>query len=247
MRVGWLVDHAGMIGGAELTQQEFRDAAPDQVDIIDCRPGEIENCDLYVVQNCVQYDADDINKVTRKPTVKYWHDVGPHLKPGVMDALKPARHICCSPIQAEHMGITATYIPPPVDLSRFEAAAANMNGGRSGTVSVGSWRNYGKAAHKAAEWAQANGASIDFFGDGMFRPQGSEGVPYDQMPELLARYERFVFLPMVLEPFGRLVVEAWAAGCEVITNNLAGARYWIEHDPDAIDTAAADFWALVLS
>ena len=67
------------------------------------------------------------------------------------------------------------------------------------------------------------------------------------MPELLAKYERFVFLPMVLEPFGRTVVEAWAAGCAVVTNGLVGARYWIERDDGAIESAASDFWELVLA
>ena len=243
MRVGWLVDHASHTGGAELTQAEFRAAAPDTVEIIDCRPGEIHGCDLYVVQNCVQYTADDI-KACRGAIVKYWHDVGPHLQPGVMDALAPATHICCSPIQADYMGLTdAVFIPPPVDLSRFDAAAAQVNGDRKGSVSVGSWRNFGKAPHKAAEWAKANGETIDFYGDGVFRPHGSEGVPYDRMPGLLARYERFVFLPMVLEPFGRLVVEAWASGCECIVNGLVGARYWIEKNPEGLETAAHDFWA----
>jgi hypothetical protein len=32
------------------------------------------------------------------------------------------------------------------------------------------------------------------------------------MPALLAQYETFVHLPIVIEPFGRLVAEAWAAG-----------------------------------
>jgi len=251
MRVGWLADEATLTGGAELTQAEFKVAAPDGVEIVDCPAEGVDpTCDLYVVHNCVGYERDrDFNWPGHKPVVKYWHDVGPHLQEGVKDWLNTnARPVCCSPVQADYMGLRdAVCIPPPVDLSRFEQVAASVNGDRAGFVSVGSWRNYGKAPHKAQEWGQANGHSIDFYGDGMFRPVGSEGVPYDEMPALLARYKTFVFLPMVLEPFGRLVVEAWAAGCEVITNNLVGARYWIERDPDAIETAAEDFWAVVLS
>jgi glycosyltransferase involved in cell wall biosynthesis len=72
-------------------------------------------------------------------------------------------------------------------------------------------------------------------------------VAQDDMPALLARYERFVFLPVVIEPFGRLVAEAWASGCEVVTNGLVGAGYWIAEDPEAIETAAVDFWKVVLS
>jgi glycosyltransferase involved in cell wall biosynthesis len=67
------------------------------------------------------------------------------------------------------------------------------------------------------------------------------------MPALLAQYKTMVFLPVVLEPFGRVVAEAWAAGCEIVTNGLVGARYWIEEDPKAIETAGEDFWRVVLS
>ena len=72
---------------------------------------------------------------------------------------------------------------------------------------------------------------VDFFGDGPFAPQGPRQVPYEAMPALLAQYETFVFLPTVIEPFGRLVAEAWAAGCEIVTNGQVGARWWIEDEP----------------
>jgi glycosyltransferase involved in cell wall biosynthesis len=248
MRVGWLVDEGATVGGAELTQAEFRDAAPEHVEIVDCPPGGVvTDLDLYVIQNCVLYTTGDLEPIADKPRVKYWHDVGPHLQPGVKDSLADAKQLCCSPIQAEFMNLKdAICIPPPVDLSRFEQAAEKVNGNRKGAVSVASWRNYGKAPHKIGEWASQNGG-IDVYGGGIFAPPGAQEVAYDHMPALLARYETFVFLPIVLEPFGRLVAEAWAAGCEVVTNNLVGARYWIENDPDAIESAADDFWREVLA
>jgi hypothetical protein len=213
-RVGWLADEAGYVGGAELTTQEFREAAPEGVEIVDCPPGAVvKRCDRYVIQNCVTYTLKDLDRTDYKPTtVKYWHDVGPHLQPGVREWLDAVtKQVCCSPVQAEYMGIDdATLIPPPVDLARFEQAAASMNGGRSGAVSVGQWRNYA-------------------------------------MPALLAQYETFVHLPVVIEPFGRLVAEAWAAGCGIVTNNLVGAKWWITENPDALYTAGEDFWRTVLA
>lgn len=261
MRVGWLADVGATVGGAELTQAEFRAAGPGGVEIVDCygdvevpgarvlRDGDSwEDCDRYVIHNCVTYSVEALAALSGKPVVKYWHDVGPHLQPGVREWLDGnAIQVCCSPLQAEYMGLNdPVCIPPPIDLSRFEAAAAKMNGDRAGSVCVGSWRNYGKAAHKVAEWGAKNGG-VEFFGDGPFAPTGAVPVPYEAMPDLLAKYERFVFLPMVLEPFGRTVVEAWAAGCAVVTNGLVGARHWIERDEGAIESAAEDFWALVLS
>jgi glycosyltransferase involved in cell wall biosynthesis len=248
MKVGWLVDDADMTGGAELTQAEFRAAAPDGVEIVDCPAGEIvAGLDRYVVHNNVQYTLADMEQIDG-PCVRYWHDVGPHLQPGVREWLgEHATPICCSPIQAEYMALErALCIPPPVDLERFEQAAAKANGDRRGAVCVGSWRNFGKAPHKAAEWAAGNGG-IDFYGGGIAAPHGSRQIAYEDMPALLARYATFVFLPMVIEPFSRTVVEAWAAGCEIVTNGLVGARYWIEENPEAMDTAAEDFWAVVLA
>lgn len=248
MRIGWLVDEPVRPGGAELTQHEFRNAAPEHVEIVDCPAGNVDpDCDRYVIHNCVQYTLADLQPLEGKPVVKYWHDVGPWLQPEVRAWLtENALNVCCSPLQAEHMSLEALCVPPAVDVSRFEEAGAKVNGGRKGAVSVGSWRNYGKAPHKAAEWGAENGG-VEFYGGGELAPPGSEEVSYEQMPELLARYERFVFLPTVLEPFGRVVAEAWAAGCEIVTNGLVGARYWLEEDPEAIDRAAEDFWGVVLA
>ena len=52
-------------------------------------------------------------------------------------------------------------------------------------------------------------------------------------------------LPTEPEPFGRAVVEAWAAGCQLVVNGLVGAVHYLQHDPGALETAAADFWAVV--
>ena len=247
MKVGWLADDASYVGGAELTQAEFRAAAPDDVEIIDCPTGSVtRGLDRYAVHNCVTYTPEDLAAIQDAPAIKYYNDVGTWLRDDRRKVLQEhARAVCVSPLQAEYMGLRdAALIPPPVDLDRFEQAAAGVNGDRRGTVSVASWRNLGKAPHRAAEWAADHGG-LDFYGDGPFAPVGSQPVAYDRMPGLLARYETFVFLPTVIEPFGRLVVEAWAAGCALVVNDLVGARYWIDR-PDAIRSAATDFWALVL-
>jgi glycosyltransferase involved in cell wall biosynthesis len=244
-RVGWLADQATFVGGAELTQAEFRNAAPTTVHIVDCMPGHVvPGLDVYVVHNCVTYTCEDFDVIGDGPAVKYHHDVGPHIQPAVRSRLAGMRQVCCSPVQAEYMELQdAECVPPPVDLRRFRQAASERNGDRSGVVSVASWRNHGKAPHRASEWAQG---VIDFYGSGTFAPDGSREVAYDVMASLLARYETFVFLPTVIEPFGRLVAEAWAAGCRIVTNRLVGARWWIEEAPDKLDTAGADFWRVVL-
>jgi hypothetical protein len=250
MRVGWLVDDdEGVLGGAELTEREHRAAAPEGVEIVDCPKGNIDpTCDRYVIQNCVLYEVTDLLPLEGKPVTKMWHDVGPWMQPGVRGWLDAnATAICCSPLQSDYMGLDdAVWIPPPVNLQRFMTAAYHVNGNRHGNVCVGSWRNYGKAPHKVAEWAVENDSPVQFYGEGPWAPPGSKPVPYDKMPALLAGFERFVFLPNVLEPFGRAVAEAWAAGCELVVNGNVGAAYWLMEDPGAIETAGEDFWKVVL-
>lgn len=247
MKIGWLADITPNPGGAELTQAEFRAATPEGIQVVDCPAGAVNaDCDRYVLHNIVTYTTEDLAPLEGKPVVKYHHDVGPHIRPDVKQWIsRHAVQVCCSPVQADYMGLAAQLIPPPVNLDRFEVAAAAMNGGRKGAVCVGSWRNLGKAPQRAAEWG-ANNGGVDFYGGGIFAPPDSVEVAYDAMPDLLARYRTFVFLPTVIEPFGRVVAEAWAAGCEVVTNRLVGARYWIEDGRcGAIETAAADFWQTV--
>ena len=251
-RVGWLIDHVPFPGGAEMTAQEFRDAAPEGVEIVDCPPGEIQyDLDRYVIHNCVSYSSEEIDVLPAdKPLLKYWHDVGPHVHPRVKALLaEQARHICCSPIQVEQMGLEKRHpllIPPAMNLQPFLDAAAQANGDRRGAVSVGSWANPGKAPHKVAEWGQAH-EGVDFYGGGVCAPPGSRQVPHEALPLLLANYRTFVFLPTALEPFGRVVAEAWAAGCEIVTNGLVGATFWITKSPGSLDTAAEDFWKAVLA
>lgn len=253
MRIGWLADSGEYIGGAELTQDEFRKAVPDGIEIIDIPPGEPNrDVDRVVVQNCVTYGLTDMLALEGKPVVKLWHDVGPWLADGIRGWLDTnATTICVSPLQAQYMGLEDAYlIPPALDLQRFTEAGAKTTGifgSRRGNVCVGSWRNHGKAAHKVAEWAQQQREPVQFFGGGMFAPPGSDEVPYEEMPALLASFERFVFLPNVIEPFGRLVAEAWAAGLELVVNGNVGAAWWVQERPEALETAAEDFWKVVLA
>jgi len=235
----------GTQGGAELTQAEFRAAAPEGVEVVDCPHDEIvSDLDCYVLHNVVFYTPEEL-AFANGPLVKYWHDVGPHMHPEVLERLEGERHICCSPLQSGYLRLDeARLVPPALDLARFRQAAGLNGRPRAGIVALGPWMNYGKHPRAVLEWA--NGNAVDFYGSGPLAPPGAREVPYDDLPELLAHYEKFVHLPLVIEPFGRGVVEAWAAGCKVVTNSLVGARYWIEHKPEGLETAAADFWKAVL-
>jgi glycosyltransferase involved in cell wall biosynthesis len=242
MRVGWLADEHDPPGGAELTQAEFQAAAPEGVEIVDFAPGKQldQGIDRWVVHNCRTYSE-----------MPHWGRVFRYLHDMRGDYEHDQDLICCSPLQAEALGLHNAWVPPPIDLSAFRPTRQQRrNDERKGTCCVGAFMNPGKGGHLVAEWAAKN-EPVDVWGFGPYMPRGDYiadcgDVDPVKLPQLLWNYERFVFLPTALEPFGRCVVEAWAAGCEIITNNLVGARYWIEEAPEKLETASEDFWTLVL-
>lgn len=257
MKVAWLADTGnadGTIGGAELTQREFRTAKPKGVKTVTVQPDRLElvrDCDAVCVFNCVGYPDATIRALSGKRVVRYFNDVAPHGSPDLtLWLLSNATAVFTSPLHMQRFPWINGHkpdhrlIPPPVPLERFRSAQ-NAAERRTGAVALGPWMNPGKSPHRAAEWAREAGVQIDYFGGGPFAPPGSMPIEYDHVPELFAKYRTFVHLPSVLEPFGRTVVEAWAAGCELVINGLVGARYWIEEQPDRLETAAGDFWDVV--
>jgi glycosyltransferase involved in cell wall biosynthesis len=236
--VGWLHHNpGGYVGGAELTMREFKLAAPDGVKVIDCPPGEIADCDRYVIGNEIGYNG-------RPQGIRYLHD----MRGGQKDSDKL---IFCSPLQREKYGLPGEVVPPALDLARFRPnRQTKRNTKRKGNVSIGAWHNPGKGQQLLREWSDENGL-LEVWGEGEFIPYGSNidyrgKLPHEQVAQTLWQYETFVHLPTALEPFGRAVVEAWAAGCGLVLNGNVGAQYYIQNDPEALETAAERFWRCVL-
>lgn len=247
MKLGWLQDIPGYIGGAELTAQAQREAAPAGVEIIDCKPGQIAECDAYVVHNCTQYAPDTIDHLRGKPVVKYVHDVWGNGSAALREHLiASARLLLCSPLHREKLqkdyGADGTLVPPPCRMEKVEAEQTGE------CVWLGHGMYPGKGIGAAVSWANTNEVRTDFIGDGPYMP-ATEGyvtkrppVEYEDVPRTLARYESFLFTPTRIEPFGRATVEAWAQGLRLHVNESVGARWWIENQPDALFAAAETFW-----
>jgi glycosyltransferase involved in cell wall biosynthesis len=256
--VGWIADSFDVPGGAELTQGEFRAAAPTGVHLIEVQPGDLEQlggCDCVCIHNCVTYPAaETIAALDGKPVLRYWHDLARVGGPGDPAlnrwAAEHATSVFCSPLHRDRfphrIGGESHLIPPAIDLDRFRSQGKRRPGG---ACWLGSAAHAGKGLIQAFEWAEEN-EPVDFWGVLPFEPPDSPRivakgpVPPQYVPEILGRYQRFVFLPTTVEPFGRAVVEAWAAGCELIVNRNVGALHWIE-SPKGLQSAAGDFWRLV--
>lgn len=252
--IGWVIDDPGYIGGAELDALELLKAAPEWADIVICHAEAVEgDCDAYIVHNCNDFSEALIPLLGGKPVIKrvydLWMDGNDKLRRWL---LRNATLILpVSPLQHRAMRweiqTPVEYIPCTVDVPKFRAAD---NAHRAGAAWIG--RLYpGKGLDAAQQWAVEHETQIDVYGFGALEHNISDPLRYlgklspQDVPGALAQYETFVFLPDAVEPCGRSVVEAWAAGCKVATNGNCGAAWWIQNKPEALENSAAMFWAAV--
>lgn len=253
MKIAWLADNEGYQGSATLSQVQLRLMAPEQLEIIDVAPlevGRIEGCDAVCIHSALTYDDSMIPLLEGKPVIRCWYDMGGRGDRGLSRwTLENATNVFSSPLHrdrfVESLPASSELIPQPIALERFRREKRKTRG----TCWVGWAMNPGKGLVLIAEWAAVN-EPVDFWGEGIFLPPASDvveqrgSIPPGEVPEVVSLYNRFISLPTMIEPFGRGVIEAWAAGCDLVVNRNVGARHWIEN-PDALETAGPDYWAAV--
>jgi len=213
---------------------------------------------LYVIQNSTTYGDRWIEELCRRPIVRHvrdpWYAGSALLRRWILD--NAALLIFSSPVQVEAFGYQfdrpTAIIPPPVDVERFKAEARPVEE-REGSVFVGRVDVY-KGAPRAVDWALRTGEPLALIGD-VLMPFGAlppyirimGPAPYEEMPEILGMCKRLVFFPEWPEAFGRAVVEAWAAGCELLVEGRVGAMWWIENAPErlGLEGPVREFWEAV--
>ncbi len=259
MRLGWLADEEhGIIGGAELTAAQYLKDAPPWVEVVACPPfGIIEGLDAYAVQNCTSYPSTTIASFGSAPVVKVAHDIQRHGDAMLKDWLfaNSAAFVYFSPLQWANMSqpvkCWAVLMPPAIDLGPFREAAAKGIKRMDRTLWLGQMTGPHKGIGAAVDWALRYGP-VDFYGAGGFMPSSTPPMvnvcgqrDYSLVPCLMAQYERFLFLPSGIEAGPRTILEASAAGCEVISNSNCGSNYWLEKPFSEVESGSAQFWGLV--
>lgn len=253
VRIGWVMDDPGYKGGAELEADLLAANAPGWAEIVPCPLTAVAyDVDAYVIHNCAAATDRLIGFLEGKRVVKRVHDLWRDGDAGLRAwLLKHADVVLLSsPLQhgalAWRIEAPIAYVPSAVDAPALRAAAGGANG-RAGAMWLG--RLYdGKGIGQAGEWARAAGVEIDVYGFGALEGAVKPPLRYcgqvaaAEVPALMAQYERFVFLPDAVEPYGRAAAEAWLAGCELIVNHNVGALWWIENEPEAVGDGAARFW-----
>lgn len=260
MRVGWLADRSSYTGGAELATQLLRDRAPAGVEIVDCAPGRVvPDLDVYALGNVTQYEARELDFFMGSPMVKLVHDLWPHGDPELRErVLDEALVLFISPLQRTAFPYPVRrerMIPTPIELERFrELRETYSRDERDAAVWLGAMTGPHKGLAEAIAWAELHDEVLACYGVGPVRPPANHPnaidygeLAYEDVPEVLSGYRRFVYLPPAPEPVGRAVLEAWAAGCELITNGNVGAAYWIRSRPRDVERGAEMFWRSLLA
>ena len=268
IRVGWCEHSVSVVGGAEMSTQALINNAPDNVEIVLCpankRP-KTEDIDVFVIQNCVTYKKQWIEELSMKPVIKQirdpWYAGSPTLRRWLLDNSEVL--IFSSFMQytqfSYHIQNSRKFrvIPVPIQLDDFRLAAKNSTE-RHGTIFAGRTDTF-KGMHSVIDWALKNKEPLNVVVDtrcvgGSFDIHELPPyikflgkVPYNEMPELMAKHKKYIALPMWPEAFGRTVAEAWAAGCELVLNENVGAKEWIENSPMRLgfDGPIFEFWDIV--
>jgi glycosyltransferase involved in cell wall biosynthesis len=258
MIIGWLMDDPGYQGGAELDAEMLIAHAPSDVAVVRIPPDApfADFCDGYVVGNCVQYRAGHIQLLEHKPVIKRIYDLWPHgsteLKQWLLAHASLVIPVSPMLLEINRLGAIAApieCIPCAVELDAFEAPAAKGLR-REGNVWIG--RLYaGKGVLALARWAENRRTEVDVYGFGPHEALVTGRLHYrgeiapEQVADVLARYKTFVFLPTERDACPRSVIEAWAAGCELVVNNNVGTLWWLKHDPAALRQVCGCFWNAV--
>ena len=260
VKIGWLKDNPGFIGGAEVSWSILMQNAPNWVKLIYCPPNKRPpDVDLFIVQNNVQYDKRWIEELSLKPVIKQIRDpwaVGDSvLRRWLLDNSELL--IFNSQPHIDYFGFNFTrpfaIIPPPIDLATYQEAALPVNE-REGNIFVGRVGPT-KGAHLAIDWALQTGERLDLYGQNFGHSYGAlpdniqfHGfVHHARMPYIMGKAKRLLLFPMWIESFGRVVAEAWAAGCGLLVEPIerVGAMWWIEQQQDDIGNGVAMFWDAV--
>jgi len=255
MRIGWVFDSPDYVGGAELNRAALEKEAPDWAELVPMTESTLAaGMDAYIVHNCTKFRANRITAFGDAPVIKYVVDVWPTGDAKLRDWFlrKSAAVILVSPPLRDWLRWTihvpVEYAPSGIDFDAFRAAAEQWGESRSGTLWLGrAWP--GKGLRASMRWARANDVDMDVYGFGptiaaagtMYR---GRALPQD-VARIMAEHERFVHLPSAPDPCPRTVIEAWAAGCDLVTNENEGSLWWIQHNPDELPRAATRFWEIV--
>jgi hypothetical protein len=240
MRVAW-VSHqwpdadGTFVGGAEFIQHEMRLRAPDDVEVVNCGPYDVDRalgCDRIVVAGFERLTADGVSRLDGRVDVMWL--MSPPL-PQVHPLMLSCRNLLWASHEMRHH----------FGWDRGEELSGSWDGtvvpeGRvKADVAVWAARDvWHKGRDNAREWAKDRGVELLEF----------SGRPRAEVLDAMAGARWFVHLPNYpFDPCPTTVIEAELAGCEIVVNDLVG-RVPVEGREAIVDHLEENgrrFWRLV--
>lgn len=273
MKLGWLRDFtwAERPGGAQRAIELLQNAAPPDVQVVQCPPGGIDRtCDAYVAFLVKRYSDEELSWLQQQSFVRYcfdwWPDEESQSKWRNLLMQQAKGNFFVSPLHFQRMharyhpmfeaGSIVCVLPPPLDLEYIASAKSSCASEPNGSVWFAEWHP-AKGPDLAAAWAQRNQAKLDMFSPSMpadvlsqnwifnplCKPRGF--CPEEKWYSTLAGYERFVHFNRVPDAFGYSILEAYLLGLEVVVSGQTGVEsYEIGFDQlaEKCGTAASEFW-----
>ncbi|MCC6900257.1 MAG: hypothetical protein IT377_14860 [Polyangiaceae bacterium] len=264
-------------GGAELTDAAALAACPFPVEarrFDDLDLAELSRFDIIVLGNTERASSAQLDALARTDrVVSFEHDVRICRWRGNFPAAREPVHALAQRCICPHRGLHRLYRrlrgvvyltgrqrrvfeqnpyfgPPPsvvLGSSLFDAAALDrleslsaVREARQGALYL--WAPHAiKGTEVAREYCRRHGLAAEAI----------RNVPPAEVHALMGRAETFVYLPIGLEPAGRMPVEARLAGCHVVVNSsvgVAGEAWWRGDRARALEQlsgAPRRFWQLV--
>jgi len=253
MKVGWLHLTDEIIGGAEVTNSLLLKGKPKEVEIVKVCPddSELPDCDKYILHNINPFSPYLIRSLFSREYVFYPHDIFDAYHPLASFVVNHSRrNIYLSPAQSQiyHDKEKGICIPPPLEVNKYQPEEGE------GVVYLGRYIE-GYGIDNVASWADKHEIQVDFYGWGDYTPVGAYvkdygRIPQEEVPNTLARYNKFIFLPELLRTFSRSTAEAKLSGCKLICNENVGALSYgwntIDKWRENLLQSKRRFWEVVL-
>lgn len=257
VKVGWMVDPGFPRAGMILSVEAFARDAPSNYELVPCHPDKRppNGIDAFVCHGDL-FGKRWIDVLRDKPLLAHrhgaWHLGDPIFRRWVLEnatlvTFNSPKQLSLFPYTID---APCEFIPLPIDMDRFKVVD---NGARRlGAIYLGILTP-SKGVATAVDWALRGDHALDFYGMAPYAQVVDEIVPpckyygsidYEDVPDTLARYDKFVFMPYDGDLYARTVIEAIAAGCTLVLQGDEQAFLdWF--DPDACQGATQLFWEKV--
>lgn len=231
-------------GGAEMSDYEYRQAAPPWVDIDVYHPDDWEKAlhhDRIVITGTDLLSETAMWKLAEKQPMVFIHHEQTETagRQILIEAAQP--FVCHTPAHLERERLWCDITNYEIVLSHFDTSECIV--GKKQPYALWAARNHPmKGLNQAKVWAHGFGIPLVQMHD----------FPRSEVLDMMSRAEWFVHTPLTFESECRAVMEAVLSGCRVHTNVNVGITSMPRWDDriylaEQIDQAGELFWAAVLS